>query len=280
MEFRDEIDNECGFHIKRKGSFCAPDDIVDKLKETLTGIEKLDPPNSKNDKKLLDTLKSKYNCDTEICILNQPEIKQIIGAEPVSQIITEHFKPEGPRDNNKWFSNTDIDTVLLQIKKKYKDKKFLHIEFQMIDFEKTKSELAKLDWPAKFNEGYRTFGTVFNTDTSRESGQHWFAVFGSFEDDSPEFTLEYFNSSGELPMNQISMWMKRVKHEWQPRFNKPIKDIIVTRIENQKDNWNCGSYSLYYIISRLNGTPYRYFKNNAIGDDNMQEFRKYLFRKS
>lgn len=272
MEFKDDIDNECGFHIEKKGAFCSPADIVDKLAELILDTS------PKNDKIILKSLKDKYSCNTEVCVLTQPEVIQVIG-QSTEKIIEEHFKPDGPRDNNRWLSNTDIDSVLIQIQKKYVNKHFLHIEFQMIDFETTQSELAKLDWPAKYKEGFRTFGAVFNTDTSRGRGQHWFAIYANFEDNASEFTLEYFNSSGELPMNQISTWMKRVKHKWQSAFNKSIQDIIVTRIVNQQDNWNCGAYSLYYIISRLDGTPYQYFKNNAIGDSNMQEFRKYLFRK-
>lgn len=271
MEFKDQIDNECGFHIKRRGSFCAPDEIVNKIKT----VSKLDHI---SDKTVLNNLKKKYNCDTEICVLKQPEIKSIVGRENIDLIINEYFKPTGPRDNNKWLSNNDIDSVLFQMKKKYENKHFYHINFQMIDFEKMQTELATLNWPEKYKEGYRCFGTVLNTDVSTNNGKHWFALFASFQDSDEEFTVEYFNSSGELPMNQITEYMKKVKHMWQSHFTKPINDIIVTRIVNQFDGWNCGSYSLYYIISRLNGVPYSYFRTNHIGDDNMQLFRTYLFR--
>lgn len=273
MDFKNDIDNECAHNLDNDGDFCSPYMIVDKLKTVLSSPETL-----VNDKDIKEKLKEELNCETEACILQHPKVAKIIGS--VENIIEEYFKPEGPRDNNKWFSNTDIDSVLAQIQKKFTTKHFLHIPFQMIDFEKTQTELATLDWPAKYNEGFRTFGTVFNTDNSRGSGKHWFAIYCSFEDDSDEFTIEYFNSSGELPMKQISMWIPKVKVLWQPHFKKPINDIIVTRIVNQQDNWNCGSYSLYYIISRLSGTPYSYFKNTKIGDHNMQEFRKYLFRAS
>lgn len=271
MEFKQDITNECGFHIKKKGVFCAPPDVVDKIK-VLADV-------NATDKTVLETLKNKFNCDTEICILNTSEVKTILGPETILKVIDTFYKPSGPRDNNRWFSNSDIDNVLDQISKKYDTKHFLHINFQMIDFEKTGSALTKLDWPKKYDEGFRSFGTVFNTDVSTGGGKHWFCIYASFEDVDEEFTLEYFNSSGELPMNQISMWMKRVKHEWQPHFTKTIREVVVTRIVNQQDEWNCGSYSLYYIISRLDGVPYTYFKTHAIGDSNMQEFRQYLFRK-
>jgi hypothetical protein len=272
MEFKQDIENDCGFHVVKKDEFCSPDTVVDKFKQ-LMQLE----PSSTN---ILADLKKKYNCDNEICILNTGDAKTLIGHENVTKVINSYFKPTGPRDNNKWFSNTDIDSVLSQISKKYTDKHFYHVPFQMIDFEKTGGALAKLNWPEKYDAGYRCFGTVFNTDFSTGGGKHWFAIYCSFQDVDKEFTLEYFNSSGELPMNQINMWMKRVKHEWQPHFKKSINDTVVTRIVNQQDEWNCGSYSLYYIISRLDGVPYSHFKTHAIGDDNMQEFRQYLFRKA
>lgn len=272
MDFKADIGNDCAFHIENKGPFCAPEEVVDKLKEKF---------DEKEDDELLDKLKDKFQCETEICILEHPEVKNEIGHEEVSALIETSFKPEGPRETTAWLSNIEIDAVLDQMEKKYSDKKFLHIPFQMIDFEQTGSELARLDWPKKYEEGYRCFGAVLNTDTSKGRGIHWFSIFCSCLDSDEKFTIEYFNSSGSLPMHQVANWMKRVKHEWQPYFknDKRIEDITVTRLVNQEDDFSCGSYSLYYIISRLDGTPYEYFKHNKIGDDNMLEFRKYLFRR-
>lgn len=265
MDFKKDIGNECAFHITKTSTFCSSSDIVYKINE-VTGTMSLD------------VLKDKYKCETEECVLTHPKIIEAVGHDSIMKTIADRFRPTGPRESNEWFSNNDIDSVLNQIQQKYVDKHFLHVQFQMIDFEKTQSELAILDMPTKYKENYRTFGTVLNTDVSTGRGKHWFALFGQFLDNSDVFTIEYFNSSGELPMDQVAMWIKRVKHEWQPFFQKQIIDVVATRIVNQKDNWNCGAYSLYYIISRLDGTPYQYFANNAIGDDNMQEFRKFLFR--
>lgn len=274
MDFKGDIDNECAHNIDNDADFCSPYMVVDKLKEIVLPPSKVaDSSIALSDVK--NKLKKKLNCETEACIISHPEVRNKIGS--VDSIIREYFKPEGPRDNNEWFSNSDIDSVLSQVQKKHKDKHFLHIPFQMIDFEETGTDLARLDWPKKYNEGFRTFGTVFNTDYSYGRGKHWFAIYGSFEDNC-DATIEYFNSSGEMPMKQITNWMHRVQSEWQPHYPKPINTIIATRIVNQQDNWNCGSYSLYYIMSRLSGTPYEYFKNTKIGDDNMQEFRKFLFR--
>jgi hypothetical protein len=46
------------------------------------------------------------------------------------------------------------------------------------------------------------------------------------------------------------------------------------------DNSSCGPYSLYYIISRLEGVSSDAFQKNRIPDHKMWEFRKILFRKN
>lgn len=54
----------------------------------------------------------------------------------------------------------------------------------------------------------------------------------------------------------------------------------VTSIEHQRyDTANCGSYSLFYIYSRLNGQSSDYFAKNKITDEEMEDFRSKLWRK-
>lgn len=146
----------------------------------------------------------------------------------------------------------------------------------MRDFEKHNSELANVDFVKKYKEGVRCFGVVFNTDYSSGTGQHWFAVFGDFSKEP--FTLEYFNSSGDDPLPEITAWLKKTKHALNKQLNKTVNDVVVTKLINQEDRHSCGSYSIFYIISRLEGVSYKYFNKNKIGDDLMHEFRKNLFR--
>lgn len=288
MEFKNELDNDCALHIKKEGAFCSPINIVDKLADFVTAFNNK-PHHAGNElhlhsdsnpdttnKTILDTLKKKYNCSNETCILNQSEVKQHIDPVLIDKVLKENFKPVGPRMTRDWLSNFDIDDVLRQVQKKYEDKHFLHIPFQMRDFQKTNSELAQLDWDKEYKNGYRTFGTVMNTDTSTGNGIHWFALFGDFLDDSKVFTIEYFNSSGELPLPEVDLWMKKTKHSLN--FDKDVKDVVATRIQNQHSDTECGIYSLYYIISRLDGIPLEWFKNNRIKDERMYLFRKYLYR--
>ncbi len=268
MEF-DTNDGECAFHKSSTG-VCSDAATLQKLKPMVAQTN--DP------RDVINILKKKYDCGSESCVIKKAGKDGTLDSDEAHQILRNNFKPVGPRDTFEWLSNSNIDQVLDQIEKKYTEKKFHHINFQMIDFEEMGTELAKLDFPALYKQGKRTFGTVINTDVSSGQGIHWFAIFGDFSDNSPYYTIEYFNSSGEAPMDEIYEWMAKVKHKWASSFDKPIKTVDVSKIQHQKDDHSCGPYSLYYIISRLDGVPYSRFKSERISDVVMHDFRKYLFR--
>lgn len=269
---------ECAFHIDSdKNETCMEDGVINKLREFAKNVKQIEVTDKKD---TIIKLKKILNCDSESCILTKGEIKDFIGHDETSKQLATRYKPEGPFDSFAWFSNINIDNVLKQISKKYKDKKFLHIEFQMRDFEKVGGTLSRIDLAEEYkNNGVRCFGVVFNTDYSSGNGQHWFSIFGNFH--TEPFTIEYFNSAGDEPLPEIASWMKKTKHHLEKTLGKKVNDIVVTKIINQSDNHSCGSYSLYYIISRLEDVPYEYFTKNKIGDSLMHKFRKnYLFRKS
>jgi hypothetical protein len=276
MQFEHEINNECAFDIKSNNGICSPKPIINKLQEFVVNFNMSKPNISPQD--TIKLLKKKYDCKTESCVINNYNIKNFISPDAVNKVLENNFKPKGPRNTFDWLSNHDIDDVLDQIEKKYTDKYFYHIDFQMRDFEKTNSELSNFNFKEKFDQGYRTFGTVVNTDYSDGNGIHWFAIFGDFLDNNKCYTIEYFNSSGEPPLDEINIWMKKIKHKWNEIFDKPVNDIIVTKLQHQNDNHSCGAYSLYYIISRLDGISYKYFRENHVPDEIMHKFRKYLFR--
>jgi len=272
---------ECAFHIEPdKNGICVEDDVANELIKHAKNIKNLVV---KDKKDAIVKLKKVYNCETESCLLENDEIINSLGRDTVMEQLKSRFKPEGPYDSYDWFSNSNIDDVLKQVEEKYKDKHFLHVEFQMRDFEAVGSTLAKTDLAEKYKEGIRCFGVVFNTDKSSGRGQHWFSIFGDFSGEGTKedpLTIEYFNSSGEAPLNEISSWMKKTKDHMNKVLNKEVKCLYDINIANQQDNHSCGSYALYFILSRLAGISYDYFKNNKIGDKTMHEFRKmHLFRR-
>lgn len=272
--------SECSHANVDDKTVCMETEVIDKLRSGFEPYLTKKQVDTRDAEKVIETIKDVVGCGSESCILTKPEVKDVIGHDVAKQQLETQYKPEGPYNSKEWFSNFNIDNVLKQVAEKYKDKNFLHIEFQMRDFATTNGKLSHIDIAQKYKEGIRCFGVVFNTDTSKGNGQHWFAVFGDLS--QTPMTIEYFNSSGDPPLPEICLWMKTTKHHLIKELNKNPKDvesIVVTKLVNQSDNHSCGSYSLYYIMSRLAGIPYKHFQNTKIGDSNMHKFRKeHLFR--
>jgi hypothetical protein len=256
--------SECGFHIQK--SVCTPSDVLSKIL-------------SKMDEKNLDGLKKKLHCETELCVIESKEVSDVLGRSEQQKIIQSFFKIKGPEKKSAWLSNFEIDDVLDQVEKKYPE--FLHIKFHMRDFATNADHslnLVNLDMAAEIKKGKLQFGVVFNTDYSTGRGIHWFSIFGDFKD--KPFTIEYFNSSGEEPLPEIESWMLDAAAKLSRQLNEPVNPVIVSKVEYQQNNYACGTYALYYLMSRLAGTDVSQFAGdrNVINDETMEAFRQYIFR--
>jgi hypothetical protein len=151
------------------------------------------------------------------------------------------------------------------------------------------NEILNIDYPKRIsNQKYpmKWYGTVFNTDPSSKSGQHWFAVFFNFNttgSTTDPFTLEYFNSAGnDINNTKFRLFFEKLAMDITKRTGKSCKYIKVTNIQHQASHTgNCGVYSLYYIWNRIEGVSYQSFNNpkNIITDDSyISNFRKKMFR--
>jgi hypothetical protein len=258
-------DNECALHVKT--DHCIPVEILQKI--TGTNI-------STNPNDIINQLKEKTKCTSELCVIKSNTVSSKLGRDLVSKILDTYFKVIGPKFSvEKWLSNDDIDKTLNQWKRISEFNNFHPIPFQMRDFQSKRTELSTLDFKHYYDKGIRSFACVPNTDWSSGNGQHWFAFFFDFR--TEPYTLEYFNSSGECPLKEYNKWLNEAEQKLQSQFNKPVKKLVVTRVQNQYDNSSCGCYALYYIYSRLNGIPWKWFRENRVPDKKMHEFRKFLF---
>lgn len=265
--------SECHF-ASNKFNICSNDSTIKKI-ASLSNVSIPSPYLSDiTRKKIIDDIKTKTNCESESCIYESPMLKQVLG--DTQFIIKQTFKPKGPYNSDDWLDNLNIDGVLKQNMEKYKD--FYAIPFQMIDFVKQQAELATLNIPNLIKR-YNTVGVVINTDTSTGKGKHWFALFMDFRKEP--YTLEFFNSSGNLPVYQIQSWMNKTKRDFE-KLGKQMDIIIVNSNELQKSSSECGVFSLWFILGRLEGKSVSEFKNVNMGpnDEKMIKFRKWLFKHS
>nr|QQV29691.1 cysteine protease [Kaumoebavirus] len=267
--------SECAFYLSEQ-AVCSRPETIKKVAEVY-GVTESNP------KQIVEKVKAKVHCDSESCILNRPEVVKTLGEQVVEREKEERFKPYGPGDSTEWFSNFNIDDVMAQWAKKWPH--FYNIEFQMIDFEEYKSALSKINFHELRAHKYKSAGVVINTDSYRGGGKHWFALYFDFS--GPVSTVEYFNSSGRMPLPEIQDLFLKIKNQFiegekieAEDVDKKVKSIIVSRSPYQEDDYSCGAWSLFYIWSRLNGKSYTTFdKNMQLNDEQMIKFRQFLFRK-
>jgi hypothetical protein len=273
-------DDECAFHITTSDNVCSDQYTLAKMTEFINSLEKssVSQPIANRPAEIVKKAKKLTGCNTESCVIKNKKFSSFIGEDTANKIIKTRFKPEGPAKSTEWLNNENIDFVINQWSKIYNG--FLHVPFQMIDFDKMGTSLAKINLCESYDKGTRKMGCVINTDDSSGSGIHWFCIFIDISQ-STEWTLEYFDSAGEYPKESVHKWLNEQRLALTRKFpDKKINVIDVTKSNQlQKSTTECGVFCLWYILSRLNGIPYSYFSQpNAVSDDMMYKFRKFLFR--
>lgn len=266
-------ENICAFHITTENNVCSDQFTIDKMKEFIKDL-----PDNADAEETVELVKQATNCDDEACILKNAQFSQFIGPVTADEALRERFKPLGPANSTSWLNNDNIDYVLAQWAKKYPE--FVHVPFQMIDFDVLQTELSQIDLVKIYESGMKKLGCVINTDKSSGRGIHWFCVFVDMSD-SAHWTLEYFDSAGEYPKSSVHRWLNTQRSKLAVKYpDKNIQVIDVTKSNQlQRSTTECGVFSLWYILSRLNKVPYTYFSQpNATDDKMMYDFRKFLFR--
>jgi hypothetical protein len=230
----------------------------------------------------LETLKKHFNVKNEYDVWNNPQMQKFIGHRYVNDILKSYFKMRGPYNSTKLLNNENIDGVLAQWEEHSQrlfGKKFYHIEFHMRDFLKRDTELSELDLIELIN--YDCFAVVFNTDYYAGPGKHWLCVYGDMAHEGTQedpYIVEYFNSSGAVMMDTVQEWLERekitmrIKHEKYLEYTYPLLSKTV-----QYSDTECGMWSLLYIRSRLEGKSPTWFYDSKITDDDMVNYRKFVF---
>jgi hypothetical protein len=251
--------DECSPLVADGEGVCSSNYTINKIRQWLQLPENTPP------KKVMEEAMEKTQCTSEACVIQSPMIEEL----PKKEIL--RFKPQGPKNNTQWLSNSNIDNVLALIAAQ--NPSFKHVTFQFIDFQSYGGELAKLDWEGIVKK-YKNLGCVINTDHKGNPGKHWICVFV----DLVGGTVEYFDSAGQGVPAEIIKWMTETAIELSRITGRKFKDVIVTTMEHQRGETECGVYTLFYISARRAGVPFGFFEHTRVPDQDMEEFREYLFR--
>lgn len=269
---------------------CTTKEIIESISNFI--VNKTKNKNKKrNNKEIINEAKKIFNCESEACVLQQPELKTYIDENKLLTSLEIDFKPSGPKNNLNLLNNINIDSTLVLWARNFDD--FYPCPFTMIDFDKVgifkfgNINLLDLvlgnesyDDPiyGKINKKFNCFGCVLNTDVSTGRGKHWVCIFANLGyDRNNPWTIEYFNSTGNIPPKTVIKWMEKQRINLL-NVNKNIKTVNVSFLVHQKSMTECGLYSLYYIRARLDKIPYEYFLQNYVDDHLMTKFRKHVFR--
>ncbi len=210
-------------------------------------------------------------CDNEICWLNQNLV------EDKKKIAFETFRPKMPnswkKDPTTWLTTNDINSVLTQYEKLHKD--FFFVGAVPLDCgigSELQCQLTNFDIKKLYKSGVRKVGVVYNSDSSNGPGQHWMALIV----DMTRKNIIFYDSYAGTPLREIMDTMKR--------FQKDLGEIgLKMKIDYNKkkvqyDEFNCGIYSVNFILNVLKGKSLKQIEKMKIPTEKMQKLKKYLYR--
>jgi Ulp1 protease family, C-terminal catalytic domain len=231
------------------------------------------------------------NCTKEDCWLKQIEDAQLREHIDNMTFAPDH-PPEWKKVPNTWLSNVDIFEVLKQYQDKYKE--FKMIGPTPIDFdtripdengECVWEELCTFSLEKQLKQGITKIGVVFNLDKHNQGGSHWVSLFIDLADSF----LFFFDSNGDKIPRRINKLVQRIVEQGS-QLEKPIQFEFYENhpFEHQRQNTECGMYSLFFIISMLTHKvgsrkfkhfkdKIAFFKKKRIPDEHMLKYRKKLF---
>jgi hypothetical protein len=212
------------------------------------------------------------SCNKEVCWMDQDFVNR-----DTKKNLIEKFKPKFPiewkKNKNAWLSTTDINEVMIQYEKLYKNFSF----FGPVPVDCPNGihcELSSLD-PISLHRknNINLIGIIFNLDYHYQSGSHWVALV--IDTVASPYYVDFFDSYGEKPHHLITKFMDNMTTKLQ-KGGETIQ--IYNDKRHQFGHSECGIYSINYILERLKGKSPSELTKRIIKDSVMNEMRKYLYR--
>lgn len=184
------------------------------------------------------------------------------------------FRPSGPKGKFEWLNTLHIDDVMSQYEHRYPQFKFLGtVPMDFDDFERF--GIRNLNYNDLVNSGKTQLGIVFNLDNHNESGSHWVAMYANLKDAK----IYYFDSYGIEPELRVRKLMRRIARFCQTGLGIPDKQIVVdyNKQRHQKENSECGVYSINFILRLLRGDSFEHICASQIPDRKINKCRNVYF---
>ncbi len=171
-----------------------------------------------------------------------------------SKVVISDFSSKRKRGKGSSSSSDGMyDDEITKILNKYKNKGFAGV--YSID------EVGEIPVGNRKNIGF-----VVNLSPSYQKGSHWVAVYISIDDD---MSVEYYDSFANDPPKRLLKELKKLIDKMNPEVYLKFK--INKIIQQRANGGNCGWWSIYHLLNRFNGIP---FKDCTRYSDVIQSERK------
>jgi len=242
--------------------------------------------NDKNQlyKQIVSKISSMSDCKFESCWITLNEIIKHLSPEELNRF-KNNFRPQMPnswiKNKNEWASTSDIEKVLKQYEECYPDFKCygaLPMDFDLkLGNRCVSGNLCNIDIKEHMDNGVKKIGSVFNLDDHDESGSHWVSIYIEL---SPccrkNPSIYYFDSLADKPTKEIKDLVDTVSEQYKSLTNKNM-EFLYNDIQHQKNNTECGIYSLHFITSMLEGGEFEDYIKNIKRDDYMEKYRSFYY---
>tara|TARA_Y100000389_G_scaffold158069_1_gene159380 strand:- start:689 stop:1552 length:864 start_codon:yes stop_codon:yes gene_type:complete len=241
-------------------------------------------------KKLFDEI-SKYinksTCNKESCWINIDSIMDGLSNIEIEKM-KESFRPEKPKkwksNPNTWLTTEDIDNVMEQYEKEFKNFKYFGatpIDFHLKNGKSCLiSDLCNINIKEIKNNNKTCIGMVFNTDPHNKGGQHWFSMYVDLVGKNmPKPAIYYFDSAS--PVNNfedISQPIINLMYKIEEQCDFKL-DIFYNNIKHQNGNTECGMYCLHFLTEMLKGINFKGYLSRDLDDKIIEQFRNVFFIK-
>ena len=208
-------------------------------------------PNASTGRALWSALRAKLRADcgkrSEACWVERG------GPLADASLANASFAPAKPaawtKNPRTWLSTTDIDRVMAQ-HAKVPANRFKWLGALPRDFKAphpaggcVSDHMCALDL-GEMARLTLNLGVVFNLDRHDESGSHWVAAFVCMDPTSSLFGVNFSNSTGSPPEDEIKAWCVEVSRS----IGAPL---VFNEVEKQRKNTECGVFSMYILIRCL-----------------------------
>ena len=209
--------------------------------------------------------------DDQVCLTKQSFMNEIV-KEMHDEFSNHTFRPVGPADPTQWLGTSDIDYILKQYEKIHPQFLFLGaVPLDCNDY--SFCQLHQLDFDEIQNNGKKYVGIIFNHDKYGQPGSHWVALYIDFL----KGEINYADSTGKEPVGNIKTIIQDFNDYFQKKYHKkPL--YTYNNIKYQKDNSECGIYSINFIIRRLSGEKFESVIKNSLSFKEINSCRNVYFR--